>query len=80
MVLFAALFALLTYKFSIGQDPSTADAASEPAPVRKVIERRVITTVVPSASEPPPASATTTSAPVSEVASSGSPPVTTSAS
>jgi hypothetical protein len=74
IALFAVLFALLTYQLS---------AASTPAPqqvlVRKVIKRRVVTTIAP---EPAAGSTAgpvvTSSAP--EVSSSGSAPVTTSAS
>lgn len=49
ILLFAALFAFLTYRFSIGQDPSLAGttATAQPVKVRKVIKRRVITTIVP---------------------------------
>lgn len=50
LLLFCVLLGLLTYRFSIGQDPSGAGASSAaPAPVRKVIVRRVVTTVVPAA-------------------------------
>lgn len=74
VVLFAALFALLTYRFSREQ------AASAPAApvvqVRKVIKRRVITTVVPS-----PGKNTVSSGPVSSASySSGAEPVVTGAS
>jgi hypothetical protein len=49
MTLFCVLLGLLTYRFSIGEDPSGvgASAAPTPAPARKVIVRRVVTTVVP---------------------------------
>jgi hypothetical protein len=82
IVLFAALFALLTYRFSIGRDPSLAGAGVEAPPARKVIERRVVTTVVAATGEAPAsAPSTVTSAPVAgEAAASTSPPVTTSAS
>jgi len=47
LLLFCVLLGLLTYRFSIGQDPSGAGASAAPAPARKVIVRRVVTTVVP---------------------------------
>lgn len=48
LLLFCVLLGFLTYRFSLGQDPSGVGAAAEPAPpVRKVIVRRVVTTVVP---------------------------------
>lgn len=51
MVLFCALLGLLTYRFSLGQDPSGVVPAAAPAkPARKVIVRRVVTTVVPAGS------------------------------
>jgi len=43
IVLFAVLFALLTYQLSASQPP-----APRPVLVRKVVKRRVITTIVPS--------------------------------
>lgn len=51
MLLFCLLLGLLTYRFSIGQDPSGVAPAAAPArgPVRKVIVRRVVT-VVPAGS------------------------------
>lgn len=51
MVLFCVLLGLLTYRFSLGQDPSgvAPEAASAKAP-RKVIVKRVVTTVVPAGS------------------------------
>ena len=71
-LLFAALFALLTYNLSLARAPSQGAA---PAPlVRKVIKRRVITTIVPT-----PGENTVSSSPAS-YSSSGSTPVTTSAS
>ena len=75
VLLFAATFALLTYRFSAGQDPSLAGAtASRPIKVRKVIKRRIVTTVVPS-----PGADTIVSGPVSS-SSYGAEPLTTSAS
>ncbi|HEY5941305.1 MAG TPA: hypothetical protein VIT89_00395 [Solirubrobacterales bacterium] len=68
MLLFCALLGLLTYRFSLGQDPSgVAPSATAPAPARKVIVRRVVT-VVPAGtgSETPPA--TEAPAPESEAA------------
>lgn len=51
LLLFCVLLGLLTYRFSIGEDPSGVGAsAAPPPPVRKVIVRRVVTTVVPAAS------------------------------
>lgn len=49
LLLFCLLLGLLTYRFSVGQDPSGvgASTAPAPAPVRKVIVRRVVTTVIP---------------------------------
>jgi hypothetical protein len=48
MALFCVLLGLLTYRFSIGQDPSGVGAEAAEPPVRKkVIVRRVVTTVVP---------------------------------
>ena len=54
MALFCVLLGLLTYRFSIGQDPSGVGPAAAPAkaPARKVIVRRVVTTVVPAGSGP----------------------------
>lgn len=73
-LLFAGLFALLTYNLSLAGAPSQGAA---PAPlVRKVIKRRVITTIVPT-----PGENTVSSSPASySASSSGSAPVTTSAS
>jgi len=78
ILLFAALFALLTYRFASGQDPSLASAttAAQPVQLRKVIKRRVITTIVPS-----PGADTVSAGPsTSSSYSSGSEPVVTSAS
>ncbi|HEU4462540.1 MAG TPA: hypothetical protein VFR75_08105 [Solirubrobacterales bacterium] len=53
MALFCVLLGLLTYRFSIGKDPSGVAPAAAPAkkaPARKVIVRRVVTTVVPAGS------------------------------
>lgn len=49
ILLFAALFALLTYRFAAGQDPSLrgTTATAQPVQLRKVIKRRVVTTIVP---------------------------------
>jgi hypothetical protein len=43
IVLFAVLFALLTYQLSASQPPTP-----RPVVVRKVLKRRVVTTLVPS--------------------------------
>lgn len=85
MLLFCLLLGLLTYRFSIGQDPSGVAPAAAPAkaPARKVIVRRVVTTVVPagsgaaagSAAEAPPSSEAAPEAesiPVSEPVTSSS--------
>jgi hypothetical protein len=75
-LLFAALFAFLVYRFSLGEDPSLAGASARPVQVRKVIKRKVITTVVPS-----PGAETVVSGPTStSTLASASEPVTTSAS
>jgi hypothetical protein len=75
VMLFAGLFAFLTYRFAAGQDPSLAGAsAPQPVKVRKVIKRRVITTIVPT-----PGADTVTSGPVSS-SSYGSEAIATSAS
>jgi hypothetical protein len=82
LLLFCALLGLLTYRFSIGRDPSGASAGAEPAPVRKVIVRRVVTTVVPDRSAASPEAGAAASAQVSpEPAPAPEPePVTTSSS
>jgi len=50
LLLFCLLLGLLTYRFSIGEDPSgVGPSAGSSPPVRKVIVRRVVTTVVPGA-------------------------------
>ncbi|HEX5928281.1 MAG TPA: hypothetical protein VFY48_02720 [Solirubrobacterales bacterium] len=52
LLLFCVLLGLLTYRFSIGEDPSGVGAGAAPAPpARKVIVRRVVTTVVPAGSD-----------------------------
>jgi hypothetical protein len=72
IVLFAVMFAFLTYQLSAG----LASSAPRPVLVRKVIKRRVVTTVVPT-----PGPSTVTAGPVSSAySSSGAAPVTTSAS
>jgi hypothetical protein len=74
ILLFAAFFALLVYRFSGEQSPSAATAPA--VQVRKVIERRVISTVVPS-----PGRNSVSSGPASSASySSGAEPVVTSAS
>jgi hypothetical protein len=84
IALFAVLFALLAYQLSSGNDPSlgalASGNASRPVLVRKVVKRRIVTTIVPTpgASGVSSGPVTTSSAPV--VSSSGSAPVTTSAS
>jgi hypothetical protein len=78
ILLFAALFALLTYRFAVGQDPSLAGAtaAAPPVQLRKVIKRRVVTTIVPS----PGVNTVSAGAATSSSYSSGAEPVVTGAS
>lgn len=71
IVLFAVLFAFLTYQLSASQPP-----APRPVLVRKVLKRRVITTVVPTAGRN---TVSSSGGSVSE-SSSGYAPVTTGAS
>jgi hypothetical protein len=74
ILLFAALFALLAYRFSVEQAASQATARA--VQVRKVIKRRVVTTIVPS-----PGRNTVSASPVSSSSySAGAEPVVTSAS
>jgi hypothetical protein len=74
VVLFAALFALLAYRFSAEQPASLATARA--VEVRKVIKRRVVTTIVPS-----PGPNTVSSGPVSSSSySAAAEPVVTGAS
>ncbi len=74
ILLFAALFALLAYRFSAEQQASQATART--VQVRKVIKRRVVTTVVPS-----PGENTVSAGPASSSSySSGAEPVVTSSS
>lgn len=79
VLLFAALFALLTYRFAAGQDPSLSGAtaaAPQAVQVRKVIKRRVVTTIVPS----PGANTVSAGPATSSSYSSGAAPVVTSSS
>jgi hypothetical protein len=71
-LLFAALFALLTYNLSVAG--SASQGASRPPLVRKVIKRRIITTIVPT-----PGANSVTAGPAS-YSSSESAPVSTGAS
>jgi len=75
VLLFAALFALLTYRF--GAESATGRQAARAVQVRKVIKRRVVTTIVPGSG-----ASTVSSGPVSSSSSlaAGSEPVVTSAS
>jgi len=74
VLLFAALFALLAYRFSAEQQASQATARA--VQVRKLIKRRVVTTIVPS-----PGRNTVSSSPVSSSSySSGAEPVVTGTS
>lgn len=79
VVLFAVLFALLTYRLS-ANEASLAGTASRPVLVRKIVKRRIVTTIAPTAGGSSVSSSpvTTSSAPV--VSSSGSVPITTGAS
>lgn len=73
VVLFAVLFALLTYKLDANQA-----TPSRPIVVRKLIKHRVVTTVIPA---PGPESVSSSTAPVAEEAASvAAEPVTTSSS
>jgi len=72
VLLFAALFALLTYRFASEQ----ATRAAPIVQVRKVIKRRVVTTIVPT-----PGQNSVSAGPVSSSGySAGAEPVVTSAS
>lgn len=74
ILLFAALFALLAYRFSLEQKATQPTAQT--VQVRKVIKRRVVTTIVPS-----PGQNSVSSGPISSSSySSGAAPVTTGAS
>jgi len=74
ILLFAALFALLAYRFSVEQKATQPTAQA--VQVRKVIKRRVVTTIVPS-----PGQNSVSSGPVSSSSySAGAEPVMTSAS
>lgn len=72
IVLFAVLFALLTYQLSASQPP-----APRPVVVRKVVKRRVVTTIVPTAGRNTVSSTGSISG---ETASPAYAPVTTGAS
>lgn len=72
VILFTALFALLTYRFASEQKTPTAPIVQ----VRKVIKRRVITTIVPT-----PGQNSVSAGPVSSSGySAGAEPVVTGAS
>jgi hypothetical protein len=74
ILLFAALFALLVYRFSLEQQATQPTAKT--LQVRKVIKRRVVTTIVPS-----PGKNSVSSSPVSSSSySSGAAAVVTGAS
>jgi hypothetical protein len=65
-LLFCALLGFMTYRFSIGQDPSgVAPSAATPPPARKVIVRRVVT-VVPAGTGEATAGAGTETPPATE--------------
>ncbi|HET7454778.1 MAG TPA: hypothetical protein VFJ76_04590 [Solirubrobacterales bacterium] len=73
IILFATLFALLVYRFSLEQ---RAQPTAQGVQVRKVIKRRVVTTIVPS-----PGRNTVSSGPISSSSySAGGEPVVTGAS
>jgi len=72
VLLFAALFALLAYRFSAEQ----ATPAPQAVQVRKVIKRRVVTTIVPSPGE----NTVSAESAGSSSFSSGTEPVVTSSS
>lgn len=77
VILFAVLFALLTFQLSSGADPSLSGAtAARPVQVRKVIKRRIVTTIVPT----PGANSVVSGPGSSSSFGAGSEPVTTSAS
>lgn len=71
VLLFTALFALLTYRFASEQTTPTAPVVQ----VRKVIKRRVITTIVPT-----PGKNSVSAGPVTSSGSYSPEPVVTSAS
>jgi hypothetical protein len=73
ILLFAALFALLVYRFSLEQQANQPTAQT--VQVRKVIKRRVVTTIVPS-----PGQNSVSSGPISSASYSSGAPVTTGAS
>lgn len=73
ILLFAALFAFLAYRFSAEQAATGATARA--VRLRKVVKRRVVTTIVPS-----PGQNTVSSGPVSSSAYSSGAAVVTGAS
>lgn len=73
VLLFAALFALLVYRFSLEQRATQPTAQT--VQVRKVIKRRVVTMIVPT-----PGQNRVSSGPVSSASYSSGAPVTTGAS
>jgi len=73
ILLFAALFALLVYRFSLEQQANRPTAQT--VQVRKVVKRRVVTTIVPS-----PGRNTASSGPISSSSYSSGAAVTTGAS
>jgi hypothetical protein len=72
IALFAMTFAFLTYQFS-----ATTTPTARPVLVKKVVKRRVVTTIIPT---PGRATVTSSGGAVGSYSSSGSAPVTTSAS
>lgn len=73
ILLFAALFALLVYRFSLEQKATQPTAQT--VRVRKVIKRRVVTTIVPT-----PGQNSVSSGPVSSASYSSGAAVTTGVS
>lgn len=73
ILLFAALFALLVYRFSVEQKATQPTAQA--VQVHKVIKRRVVTTIVPT-----PGENTVSSGPVSSASYSSGAAVVTGAS
>jgi hypothetical protein len=73
ILLFAALFALLVYRFSAEQQ--VTQPVAQAVKVRKVIKRRVVTTIVPT-----PGQNSVSSGPVSSASYSSGAAVTTGAS
>jgi hypothetical protein len=82
VVLFAVLFAFLTYQLAVGRDPALGAKASasdrRPVVIRRVIKHRIVTTVVPTPGVSSVSSAPTTALPAPVAPAPA--PVVTSAS